>query len=194
MKRIIIASILTIAMNTAFAQMEWGVKIGGGSANLGGGANTGFDVSFGAFAKAELKDRFGVQFDALYSIKSTTKDGKIDDGLGGEIKTVTSYDFRYVEIPIQVFIPFSEHLHLLLGVNFASVSSARYIVSRSGADDDKDWTDIKGADAGMGMVMGLKYETATGWDFNFRYMTADGSALAGEANTLQLSLGKFINW
>ena len=191
MKRIIIASILTIAMNTAFAQMEWGVKLGGGTANMGGGSNTGFDVSFGAFAKAELKDRFGIQFDALYSIKSTTKDGK--DSLGGG-KTITSYDYRYVEIPIQVFIPFSEHLHLLLGLNFASLSSARYIVSRQDADDDEEWTDIKGAEASMGMVMGLKYETATGWDFNFRYMTADGAALAGEASTLQLSIGKFINW
>ena len=57
-----------------------------------------------------------------------------------------------------------------------------------------EWTDIKGLEAGMGMIMGLKYETPTGWDFNFRYMTADGSALAGEASTLQLSIGKFINW
>lgn len=186
MKRIIIASILTIAINTAFAQMEWGVKLGGGTANLGGGTNTGFDVSFGAFAKAELKDRFGIQFDALYSIKTTSKDTK--DSLTGKSYT-WSYDFRYVEIPVQVYFPFSKHLHLLLGLNFASVSSAKYI-----GQDEKDWKDIKGAEAKMGIIGGLKYESATGWDLNFRYMTADGVDLAGGASTLQLSIGKFINW
>ena len=83
MKRLLLVSILALAVSTAFAQMEWGVKVGGGSANLGGGSNTGFDVSFGAFAKAELKDRFGIQFDALYSIKMTSKDIKILPTLSG---------------------------------------------------------------------------------------------------------------
>ena len=186
MKRIILASILTIAMSTAFGQMEWGVKLGGGTANLGGGTNTGYDFSFGAFAKAELKDRFGLQFDALYSIKSAVLETK--DSSGGKTY-FTTYDFRYVEIPVQVYIPFSPHLHLLLGLNFATASSGRFI-----GQDDKDWTNISGVDASMGIVGGLKFETATGWDFNFRYMTADGVDLQGYATTLQFSIGKFINW
>ena len=190
MKKIIIASILTLAMNSAFAQFDWGLKLGAGSANMGGGSNTGFEVGFGAFAKVELKDRFGIQFDAMYSVVGTTKDIKYtDDVTGDETTSTTTYNFRYVEIPIQVYFPFSRNLHLLLGVNMVSVSSAQMK-----GENDNDWTEIEGAEASMGMVGGLKYETATGWDFNFRYMTADGAELAGKNSTLQLTVGKFINW
>ena len=157
---------------------------------MGGGSNTGFDGSFGAFAKVELRDRFGIQFDALYSIKATTKDfTEFDQNTGEEFTNTVSYNFRYVELPIQVYFPFSKHLHLLVGLNFASVGSAQF----KGENDD-EWTDIEGADAGMGIIGGLKYETATGWDFNLRYMSATGTELAGQANTLQFSIGKFINW
>jgi len=190
MKKIIIASILSLAINTAFAQFDWGVKIGGGSANLGGGSNTGFDLSFGAFAKVELKDRFGIQFDALYSIKGASQDVDVLDSLTFETKKSSrTYKFTYVEIPIQVYFPFSEHLHLLVGLNFASVSSGQYQDEGS-----SKWVDIPGIEASMGIVGGLKYETATGWDFNFRYMTADGVDLSGKASTLQFTIGKFINW
>lgn len=190
MKKILSATILTLIFQSAVAQMEWGVKIGAGSTNMGGGSNTGFDVGFGAFAKAELKDRFGLQFDAMYSIKQVSKDTKISDSLAGTTKTNTTlYNFRYVEIPVQVYFPFSPHLSLLVGLNFVSVSSGRFK-----GEDDNDWTDIEGAEASMGIVGGLKYETATGWDFNFRYITADGAALAGQASSLQLTIGKFINW
>ena len=142
MKRLIIASILTIAMNTAFAQFDWGVKVGGGTANIGGGTNTGYDASFGAFARVELLDRFGIQFDALYSIKGASRE--LSDSASGK-KSFVTYDFRYVEIPLQVYVPFTKHLHLLVGLNLASVSSAKYI-----HEDDDKWTDIKGAEAKMG--------------------------------------------
>jgi hypothetical protein len=190
MKKYVILSILTMAMTTAFAQMDWGVKLGGGSASLGDGAN-GFDVSFGVTSRAELLDRFGIQFDALYSIKNafkTEKDEMTDKNI------TTSYDFRYIELPFQVYFPFSEHLHLLVGLNFAAVSSAKYKVSRQDAEDDKEWSDIEGADAGIGFVGGLKYETATGWDVNLRYLSASGNPVAGQANTIQISVAKFINW
>lgn len=191
MKKILFTIAITAScFLSTYAQIEYGVRINAGSSSMGNapaGTSALFGLNFGAglFAKLELLDRFGIQPEFNYTIRTGGFRNSDDANI------YTNLSFNYIDIPILLYFPFSKNLSVVVGPQISAVNGSSFT---SYAPKVKEVTgSVPGASSGIGYVIGLmaKFNKI---DLSLRYNVTGGTEYAGSSSNIQLSLGYAINW
>lgn len=119
MKKIIVTLVAALMATGAFAQLNFGVKVGGnlstisgmvsGENNLNWGDLATADASqamklgfnLGAYAEYMVLPLVGIQVEANFSMQGVNTEANLSSGvLGGSIESTTAHSVNYVNVPI----------------------------------------------------------------------------------------------
>lgn len=187
---IILAAILMLSITGLKAQFKYGPRVSIGSSSLGEG-NSLIGGQVGLLINAELKDRFGVQGEVLFSVKTGYKDFKYTNAVGAAVTYRTLYTFTYIDIPVYGYFPLSDHLTCLLGPQLGIVNKAKSNTTVGGVEVKED---IAGAKAKMGIAAGIDVNLKSAYKFGIRFSTNGGDALSGKSTFVGVSLAYLLKW
>lgn len=126
MKKLIVALAATILATGAFAQINFGVKVGGNLASISGmvSEDNGLDwgdlatadasqamklgLNAGVYAEYMVMPLLGVQVEVNYSMQGVNTEANMSSGLlGGSIESDTAYKANFINVPILAKLHFA---------------------------------------------------------------------------------------
>jgi hypothetical protein len=133
-KKLFLAVVLLIVMNTTFAQgFQFGVKGGADITQISGLKYTekfAFGYHLGAFAIVSLGSAIAIQPELYYSaVNADTATGFANVY---QVQNVTRFSYRYLNIPILLNINASKHLAFQLGPKFGVMSNSNLSLVSNG--------------------------------------------------------------
>ena len=199
MKKILLSITFVIVSLVSFGQyLNYGLRLGAGMANFGGDAKAGVSLDGGFFVNVDLKDKFGVGVDLLYGVRTATV--KVTDQ-ATNYETKTSNVVTALNVPIYLYVPFSEHIILEAGFNLIASGNSKYKTSYTDPNF-KDSKSLTGSyDPKSGFLFGIRLKPSAKVDLGLRYMTTGGDeptdaepTKLGKSSVVQFSFGYLINW
>ena len=188
---IILAAMLMFSITGLKAQFKYGPRMSIGSSNLGEG-NSLIGGQLGLISNGELKDRFGVQGEVLFSVKTGYKNFESTNPVSGSTATYrTFYTFTYIDIPLYGYFPLCDHLTCLIGPQIGIVNKAKSRTTYGNVDVKED---IIGAKAKAGIAAGIDINLKSSYKFGLRFSTNGGDALGGKSTFVGLSLAYLLKW
>ena len=99
MKKITLLFVFAFFSSFLNAQFKYGPRLSLGSSNLGSGSSSiGFQA--GLFINAEIRDRSGIQFEVLYSVKNGVSKYTVPNSSGQSVERKDAYSFAYLDLPL----------------------------------------------------------------------------------------------
>ncbi|MFO7864029.1 MAG: outer membrane beta-barrel protein [Salinivirgaceae bacterium] len=175
MKRIIIIIMFFLSATSMFGQFTYGPRVGVGAASIQE-ADMGVSFHIGAFLNAEFYDRFGLQPEVLYTMKTGSSEEDNETGGKDEVK----YNHSSIDIPILVFFPLSQHLRVMVGPMLSDISSATREVK---GEKDNSYT-IEGK---AGFAVGIETDGYSPLRVGMRYRNA-------EASSIEVTVSYTLDW
>ncbi len=173
-KMFLIAAIAVLGMNSADAQVKFGVKTGAQLTNIVGDdfddsdSKIGFNV--GGYANIRFAEQFAFQPELLFSLQGTKYEF---NELGSSIDTKTH--LSYINIPLMVKWYAYDGLNFEFGPQVGFNVASKVKVDGSGADiieGDYDFDEVYLRDVetvDFGVNIGAGYEMENGLNFGIRY-------------------------
>ncbi len=196
MRKKIILIIAAIGLfSTGFAQFTYGPKLG---VNMSRMANDNLRPGFqaGAFLNGEFYDRMGVQVDFLWTLKGTSNK-KTDSLITVTTNTITGLPvtntstislvsttyYRFVDIPICVYFPISEHIRGFVGPQLSMFRHATNTYTAGSAASVK--TDKSGIKGETSICLGFDFKFDSPIIIGLRFVTNKftGGTAGGSAGT-----------
>jgi len=194
MKKITLLSILFLCALTAGAQFKYGPRFSLGSSSLGSGSSSlGFQG--GLFLNAEIRDKSGVQFEVLYSVKKGAHKYKGTNAAGQSVDRKDAYSFTYIDIPLYFYFPLSKHIVFLVGPQFSVLNKATVQTSGSGVSTEEGKKrDVAGADTKAGIAAGLDFDLSSPLRLGLRFTTTGGEPFKGQSSFVALTAAYTMSW
>lgn len=189
MKKLIVTLAALVVATGAFAQLNFGVKVGGNLSSISGmiaednGLNWGdlataeasqamrLGFNAGIYAEYMVMPLLGVQVEANFSTQGVNTHGYMSSGLlGAKIETSTAYKANYVNVPILAKFHFANlrayvgpQLGFAVGVN----TTTETIAGDSTTSKDAVLEDYSGFD--FSLVLGAQYKLTPNIGIDARY-------------------------
>ena len=199
MRKIILAAAAMFMATGAFAQIEWGVKVGANASSLTNSdflessstfdSKMKFSVYAGIFAEFRINDYLGIQPELLYSRQGV----RYDDKIAG-VKVKGWHRLNYLNLPVLAKIYVLENLSIDLGPQFGYLLNYNGELKVDGDkiidDDSKDG--LKEFD--VSFAMGATFKITENLDLSARYNLGltkvnDGDGDKMKNGVIQLGLG-----
>lgn len=178
----LIAAVAVLGMNSADAQVKFGVKAGPQLTNIVGDdfedSEMKFGFNVGGYANIRFSEAFAFQPELLYSMQGTKySDSETETILGEEV----TYDYdskvnlSYIQIPLMMKWYAYDGLNFEFGPQVGFNVAAKYdteqtITTSEGSITEQQDGDIEDAETvDFGLNIGAGYELPMGLNFGIRY-------------------------
>ncbi len=162
----LIAALAVLGMNSADAQVKFGVKAGPQLTSLVGDdvedadMKVGFNV--GGFANIRFSEQFAFQPELLFSLQGAKSEYEI---LGTNVEE--KVNLSYINIPLMMKWYAYDGLNFEFGPQVGFNVAAKYKAEAAGESEEGDIDDVSTVD--FGVNIGAGYEMSNGLNFGLRY-------------------------
>jgi hypothetical protein len=193
MKKIIIAIAILFGINSADAQVKYGLKAGLNVADLNvdeeGFPSTSpiANLHVGGFAEIKLNKKIAFQPELVYSAQGTTFDFPVDDGEGNQYNAEATFKLSYINVPLMLKYYPESKFYLEGGpqVGFLTAAKLKIKIDGIGSDTQDANEAFKGID--FGFNFGAGYNISKHATINARYnlgISNIGESEPGESATV----------
>ncbi len=165
-KMFLIAAIAVLGMNSADAQVKFGVKAGPQLTNFVGDDSEDADMkvgfNVGGFANIRFSEQFAFQPELLFSLQGAKSEYEI---LGTNVEE--KVNLSYINIPLMMKWYAYDGLNFEFGPQVGFNVAAKYKAEAAGESEEGDIDDVSTVD--FGVNIGAGYEMSNGLNFGLRY-------------------------
>ena len=162
----LIAAIAVLGMNSADAQVKFGVKAGPQLTNFVGDDSEDADMkvgfNVGGFANIRFSEQFAFQPELLFSLQGAKSEYEI---LGTNVEE--KVNLSYINIPLMMKWYAYDGLNFEFGPQVGFNVAAKYKAEAAGESEEGDIDDVSTVD--FGVNIGAGYEMSNGLNFGLRY-------------------------
>lgn len=189
MKKLIVTLAAALMATGAFAQFNFGVKVGGNLSTISGMVSEDSGLNWGDLATAEASQAMrvgmnagvyaeymimpllGVQIEANFSMQGVNTEGFVSSGLlGGKIESHTAYKANYINVPILAKLHFA-NIRAYVGPQFGFATGINTTTKTISGDttktEDAVLEDYSGFD--FSLVFGAQYKLTPNIGVDARY-------------------------